>query len=359
MALCASYHKHLLNFKFGAGTSRGTLTTHTVYYLKIWGEAQPEVVGIGEAAPLKGLSIDDRVDFETEVQHLCKALHGIEWQADEDWILNFAGDFVADNLPSLRFALEVALLDLSKGGKRQIFDNDFYKSTYSLPINGLIWMGTPEFMLQQIEDKLAQGFKCIKMKIGAIDFEQELALLDYIREKYTPEQITLRVDANGAFKPTEALHKLTQLAHRGLHSIEQPIAPHQEEEMEVLCQQSPLAIALDEELINIQDDFVKEDMLATIRPQFIILKPTLLGGLKATQHWIQLAEKLGVGWWITSALESNIGLNAICQFTANYRPQLPQGLGTGSLYYNNITAPLEIQKDQITYNANKPWNINF
>lgn len=359
MALSASYHKHLLKFKFEAGTSRGILTTHTAYYLKLWDEAQPEVVGIGEAAPLKGLSIDYRADFEEEVQRLCKALNGIEWQSEEDWIYHFAEDFVADHLPSLRFALEVALLDLSKGGKRQIFDNDFYKGTYTMPINGLIWMDKPEVMLRQVNEKLEQGFKCIKMKIGAIDFEQELAVLDYIREKYSPEQVTLRVDANGAFKPSEALHKLQQLAQRGLHSIEQPIAPHQEEEMEVLCRQSPLDIALDEELINIQDDFVKEDLLATIRPQYIILKPTLLGGLKATRHWIEIAERLGIGWWITSALESNIGLNAICQFTANYQPQLPQGLGTGSLYHNNILAPLEIQKDQITYNTNKHWNINF
>jgi len=356
MTLCASYQKHILKFKFDAGTSRAVLKEHTVYYLKVWDETKPEIIGIGEAAPLKGLSIDYREDFEEKIDELCKEIYGIYWQAEEDWLLDFAENFVPDNLPALRFALEVALLDLSNGGKRRIFKNGFYEGTLSLPINGLIWMGEKEFMMQQIEDKLTQGFKCIKLKIGAIDFEQELALLDFIRAKYSPEEITLRVDANGAFAPSEALAKLEALAERGLHSIEQPIAAHQEEEMEILCQKTPLPIALDEELIGIQDDFVQEDLLKTIKPQFIILKPTLLGGISASKKWIALAQKLKIDWWITSALESNIGLNAICQLAAEYPITLPQGLGTGGLYENNIFSPLEIKKDQISYNLEKKWN---
>ncbi len=355
MSLCASYQKHTLKFKFEAGTSRGILKEHTAYYLKVWDEDAPEVIGIGEAAPLKGLSIDYREDFEQKTQDLCKEIHGIDWKGDENWLLDFAENFVPENLPALRFALEVALLDLSKGGEKRIFDNGFYTGVLSLPINGLIWMGEPDFMMRQIEDKLAQGFQCIKLKIGAINFEQELALLDFIRAKYSPEEITLRVDANGAFAPSEALSKLKALAKRGLHSIEQPIAAHQEEEMETLCQKTPLPIALDEELIGIQGGFVQEDLLKTIKPQFIILKPTLLGGITATKKWISIAEKLGIGWWITSALESNIGLNAICQLAAEYPITLPQGLGTGGLYENNIFSPLEIKKDKISYISGNHW----
>jgi L-alanine-DL-glutamate epimerase-like enolase superfamily enzyme len=256
------------------------------------------------------------------------------------------------SLPSIRFGLETALLDFLNGGRKRILANTFFDQGAPIPINGLIWMGTKEFMLQQINQKLGEGFSCLKMKIGAIDFAQELELLRYIREQEAAKNLVLRVDANGAFSPLEALGKLEQLQDFGIHSIEQPIGVAQWEAMRELAQKSPIPIALDEELIGKSN---KEEVLDFIKPQFIILKPSLLGGILETREWIRLAEARRIGWWMTSALESAIGLNAISQLTSTYLPSLPQGLGTGKLYDNNLESPLVVQSGEIRYEQSGDW----
>lgn len=241
------------------------------------------------------------------------------------------------------------MLDLFNGGKGIIFPHLFTQGKASIPVNGLIWMGEEEFMLRQIDEKLAQGFTCIKLKIGALDFDKECNILSYIRKQYSEQQITLRVDANGAFLANETLGKLKTLATFGIHSIEQPIKQGQRLAMAQLCKQTPIPVALDEELIGVHIYEEKEKLLKQIRPQFIILKPSLLGGFTHCREWINLADKLNIGWWITSALESNVGLIAISQFTATLNNSLPQGLGTGQLYSNNTDSPLFIKKGFMYY----------
>lgn len=344
--------KRVLKFRFDAGTSRGVLKTRTVYWIKAFDPQNPTIIGWGEAAPLINLSLDDRPDFEDYLEMELREIERTKFEFDSDLILKKLKELVSSAFPSIRFGLEVALLDLIQGGKKQIFPGSFFDRADPIPINGLIWMGSKEFMAEQIEEKLSQGFSCIKMKIGAIDFEQEYALLSQIRKRFSKAQITLRVDANGAFSPLEANEKLERLASLDLHSIEQPIAVGQIEEMRALCKITPLPIALDEELIGVKD---KGSLLDQIRPQYIILKPTLLGGILETQEWITLAEKRGIGWWMTSALESNIGLNAIAQLAASYSPSEPQGLGTGKLFHNNLASPLVIASGTISYRSELAW----
>jgi len=241
----------------------------------------------------------------------------------------------------------------------ELFPSEFTKGEKSIPINGLVWMGTKEFMKIQIKEKISSGFSCIKMKIGAIDFDTELELLTSIRKEFSSKDIELRVDANGAFTPKEALEKLKHLSALEIHSIEQPIKQGQFEEMALLCEQTPLPIALDEELIGVFSETKKEEILQIIQPQFIILKPSLIGGFQGSTEWIEKAIKYNVSWWITSALESNVGLNAIAQFTYTLQNKMPQGLGTGGLYANNFEAPLEIEKGNLHYNNLKKWNFNL
>ncbi|GMQ26755.1 o-succinylbenzoate synthase [Algoriphagus sp. oki45] len=338
--------KRVLQFRFDAGTSRGVLKTREVFWIKVTHPDDQEKVGWGEAAPLVGLSPDYREDFEQVISAQLEKLARETWEVDTSSVLDQVKARVPFELPSLRFGVEMALLDWIQGGKKRFFPNPFFDEKKPIPINGLIWMGDREFMLEQIDQKLKEGFDCIKMKIGAIDFEQELALLSYIRKQFSKDQIILRVDANGAFSPMEAMNKLGQLAELDIHSIEQPIRAGQWAEMRKLCRETPLPIALDEELIGTKE---KELLLDTLKPQHIILKPTLLGGFLETQQWISLAEERGIGWWMTSALESNIGLNAISQLASSYDPKIPQGLGTGKLYHNNLASPLEIEKGQIRY----------
>ena len=354
MTLHFHQKKHALNFKFEAGTSRGTLTSRNSHYVFLT-DKQRGIQGIGEASPLKLLSIDDRHDLDILIREFGAYFTNIPVPTQAKDIYDLVTATIPPELPSLRFAFETALLDLLNGGKRIIFDNDFTRFRAPIPINGLIWMGNETFMMEQVKAKLEAGFDCIKMKIGAIDFEKELAILSFIRSRYTKAQITLRVDANGAFSMAEAPEKLKQLAALELHSIEQPLPPGQLKAMRDLCQQQILPIALDEELIGVTGRDDKLNLLETIRPQYIILKPTLLGGFLSTLEWIEMADQLGIGWWITSALESNIGLNAICQFTAQHPVRLPQGLGTGQLYKNNITSPLEVKQGEIFYNHERHW----
>ncbi|SFT37514.1 o-succinylbenzoate synthase [Algoriphagus locisalis] len=346
------YLKRTLIFKFDAGTSRGVLKTKEVFWIKAFYADQPDVIGWGEAAPLVKLSLDDREDFEGILGKTLSEMCQVAFVEDEIEVLNQLKELIPFELPSIRFALEAAILDLKNGGQKKVLGNDFFEGNKTIPINGLIWMGEKEFMLSQIKEKLSNGFNCIKMKIGAIDFQQELDLLSYIRDRFSKDQITLRVDANGAFSPEDALKKLQQLAQYGLHSIEQPIAAGNWQAMKKLCEATALPIALDEELIGVRN---KAELLDKIQPQHIILKPTLLGGILETKEWIKLAEERNIGWWMTSALESNIGLNAVAQLADSLAATIPQGLGTGKLYENNLHSPLEIDQGHIRYNSEIVW----
>jgi o-succinylbenzoate synthase len=347
-----SYIKRTLFFRFDAGTSRGVLKTRDVWWIKAFDPKNPQIIGWGEAAPLVKLSLDYREDFESILEDTLREMNGEIWNIDQNSVLFKLKDLIATEIPAIRFGLETAILDWINGGKKRILTSDFFDVQKPIPINGLIWMGDREFMLEQIDQKLNEGFNCIKMKIGAIDFEQEIELLDYIRSRFSAEKITLRVDANGAFSPLEAMKKLERLAEFGIQSIEQPIPAGNWDEMAKLCTVTPLAIALDEELIGVSE---KEELLDLIQPQHIILKPTLVGGILETQEWINLAEERNIGWWMTSALESNIGLNAIAQLASTFGSAIPQGLGTGKLYHNNLESPLEIQSGFIRYNPEKSW----
>lgn len=356
MGLVLEYKKHVLNFKFAAGTSRGVLQTKEAWVLKVYTKGNSNTYGLGEVSTIERLSFDYSVDFATELEELKGELSRHELPKSTEEIYKLVNQLVSAYRPAVRFGLETALLDLLHGGEFKIFDNSFFNTQKGIPINGLIWMGDKSFMKEQIDEKIKQGYKCIKLKIGAIDFETECELLSYIRSEYPADQLTLRVDANGAFITQEVLKKLERLTSFDLHSIEQPIMPKQPEAMSLVCEKSQVPIALDEELIGVFDKREKINLLKDIKPQYIILKPSLVGGFAATAEWIAIAESQNIGWWITSALESNIGLNAICQFTAEYNYVGHQGLGTGQLFDNNIHSPLAIQEDQIVYNKTLSWD---
>lgn len=351
----SKYVPYTLKFRFEAGTSRGILKTKKTYIIRLTSITSPEIDGFGEAGPLVGLSVDDREDFEEQLERILPQIEGFSIPFQQEEILNLVEKAVPAHLPSIRFGVETALLDLLNKGNKRILANDFYDMESPIPINGLVWMGDKDFMFKQIREKIEQGFDCIKLKIGAIDFEQECSLLAYVRKQFGKGKISLRVDANGAFSPAEALGKLNQLAGFHIHSIEQPIQQGNWEEMADLCRNSPIPIALDEELIGIGDPTIKQQLLDQIRPQYIILKPTLVGGMAACKEWVRLAETRNVGWWITSALESNVGLNAIAQLTSSFDPTIPQGLGTGQLYHNNFESPLTIDRGKLYYKKEKEW----
>jgi len=349
-----SYQKYTLDFKFNAGTSRGILKQKDTYVLKI--TEGGELSGYGEAGPLKGLSIDDREDIPDKLDQLVEELTEIRLPQTVEDIYMLAEEKAGADFPSIRFALETAMIDLLNGGERMIFDNDFYRAEQKIPINGLVWMGHMEDMLLQITNKVDQGFDCIKMKVGSLDFDKECDILQYIRRKYFKKKILLRVDANGAFSEEEAMSKLSRMSDFNLHSIEQPIKPGNHLAMAKLCEESPIPIALDEELIGVFNKSEKKDLLEKINPPYIILKPTLLGGIAATMEWIELAKKMNIGWWMTSALESNIGLNAISQLAAELKVTSHQGLGTGQLYHNNFPSPLKIADGHIQYEGDI-WDL--
>lgn len=342
----ATYHKYILNFKQPSGTSRGVITEKETWFIVLKHDGKK---GIGECGILRGLSVDDRPDYEEKLQWTCANIHlGKEqlWEA----LLEF---------PSIQFGVEMAFLSLESETPFLLFPSDFTKGTKSIVINGLVWMGEESFMKQQVEEKLAAGFRCVKLKIGAIDFEKELRLLRFIREYFSPEQVEIRVDANGSFSEDLALHKLTQLSEFKLHSIEQPIQKNHTDSMADLCKNTPFPIALDEELIGVFTVAEKEKLLEKIRPQYIILKPSFVGGFRGAQEWISVAEKYKIGWWITSALESNIGLSAIAQWTFLQHNVMPQGLGTGALYTNNFDCPLVVLQGQLWYKKELDWTFDF
>lgn len=336
----------MLKFKRPAGTSRGVLTQKESWFIRITANGKE---GIGECGLLRGLSIDDSPDYEQKLQWACNTIElGKEalWDALEAF-------------PSIQFGIEQAFKSLESTAPFLLFPSEFTVGKAAIPINGLIWMGDAAFMKRQIAEKLDAGFRCIKMKIGAIDFNTEIEILTSLREEFSPEDVEIRVDANGAFHPDEALENLKRLSDLSLHSIEQPIKAGQPEAMAKLCETSPLPVALDEELIGIFDPKEKAQLLRTIKPHYIILKPSLVGGFKGAEQWITLAEEQHVKWWITSALESNVGLNAIAQWTFTLQNNRPQGLGTGSLFTNNFTSPLTVKDDSLQYLCNKKWAFNL
>ncbi len=335
---------YTLTFKQPAGTSRGLLYEKDTWILILEKDGKR---GIGEIALFKGLSAEDTPDFEKALEKLKRYIFLP--------LKNLLEEFKDHS--SIVFGLEQAVLSLHSANPYVLFPSDFTEGKKSIPINGLIWMGDKDFMIRQIDQKIAGGFSVIKMKIGALDFQTELEILAYVRKHFPQRDLEIRVDANGAFSPEEALIKLEQLAEYGIHSIEQPIRPGQWEEMARLCEISPVPVALDEELIGKGLDFDRKQFLELIRPQYIILKPSLHGGMTGSDKWIEAAEKLGTGWWITSALESNIGLNAIAQYTFFKGVEHPQGLGTGSLFTNNFPSPLHVENGALHYDPEKSWEI--
>jgi L-alanine-DL-glutamate epimerase-like enolase superfamily enzyme len=349
------WQKYILRFKFDAGTSRGILKEKVTYFIVISDGAG--CTGIGECSLLSGLSPDDHPGFEKQMDRLCAIV-----QPTDLHTLEYFNSFLDKNIgykwPAIRMGFETAILDYLNGGDRVIYRNDFIKGE-GIRINGLIWMGEKPYMIQQVKEKIKSGYSCIKIKIGAIDFDSELEVLKYIRDQFSVEEMTIRVDANGAFSSENVMSKLKQLEPLKIHSIEQPIATGQWESMHDLCRKSPIPVCLDEELIG---DFTleqKSQLVQSIKPHFLILKPSLLGGFSGTEDWIDIAESNDVGWWITSALESNIGLNAICQFTYGQGVVLEQGLGTGQLFHNNIDSPLEVGQGYIRNNPDKGWDLSI
>tara|TARA_B100001093_G_C26833075_1_gene1017059 strand:+ start:837 stop:1886 length:1050 start_codon:yes stop_codon:yes gene_type:complete len=334
------------NLKFinPSGTSRGILHDRPSWFIKIYYQDNPSIYGIGECGPIKGLSIDSIDKINNKLVELKENINDIK-------------KVNLKQFPSIVFGLESALIDLKNGGKRILFNNGFSKGKKEIKINGLIWMGEPSFMIQQIKEKIDLGFSCLKLKIGALNFNQELEIIKQIRKKFSDKNLELRVDANGSFKAKDALVKLKELSKYKMHSIEQPIEINQLKELKELCKLSPIAIALDEELIKIRNDEEKKELIEYVMPHYLILKPSLLGGFKQTKKWIDIAEQKKIKWWITSALESNIGLNAIAQFCAEFKINLPQGLGTGNLFNNNFPSPLSLNGEMLSYNNDKNWDL--
>lgn len=331
-----------LEFLFKAKTSRNTLTHKSSFYLIL--EDENGNVGIGECSPIFGLSEENEPELRIKLK---KVLDEIQNGKELE-------DLLLDGYPSIEFALETALKDLSNGGRRHLFDSEFSEGRAALKINGLIWMGEMEFMHEQLEKKIEEGFKCIKIKVGSHDFQKELDFLAQLRTNYGNDLI-IRLDANGAFEPKEALNKLEKLASFNIHSIEQPIKQGQWEAMSQLVEKSPIPIALDEELIGQKRHMTA--LLDKIRPHFIILKPSLLGGFTTCDEWIKEAEKRSIVWWATSFLESNIGLNAIAQWVSTYDTKMYQGLGTGQIYSNNISAPLQLDGENLILKIEDRWEL--
>lgn len=327
--------ERLFHFKQPAGTSRGIYTTRKSWFVEVEENGRR---GLGECAPLPDLSCDARPDYAEVLRAFCDKTEQtgcIDYEAMRDY-------------PSMLFGLETALLNMQRG--EQLFDTAFSRGEQGIPINGLVWMGSYEEMLQRMEEKLAQGFRCVKLKVGAIDFEKEFELVKRIRDRFSYHEVELRLDANGGFKSDEALYRLELLSQYAIHSIEQPIRQKQWADMAELCRESPLPIALDEELIGINDPDNKRQMLHIIKPAYIVLKPSLHGGMAGCREWVDIAREEGIGSWITSALESNVGLNAIAQFcSALYGDdvKMPQGLGTGQLFTDNVPMPLQIRGDKL------------
>lgn len=339
----ASYCKYILKFIQPAITSRATMLEKETFFIKIHDIEDPNIFGIGECAIFRGLSSDDIPNFESILKTICDDINTIN---------------ISDiKYSSIRFGLETALADLKNGGKHIIYDTKWRQGNSSIPINGLVWMGSYDDMFKRINEKISNGFNCIKLKIGGIKFEDELKLLNYIRSSFPISKLQIRLDANGAFSTQDALSYLDQLSVYNIHSIEQPIKPKQWNELAIICKNSPIPIALDEELLGINDMELKNQIIQFINPSFLVLKPSLCGGFYGAEEWINVADRHKIGWWATSALESNIGLNAIAQWISTKEVSMPQGLGTGLLFSNNIKSPIEQINNVLIYNTTKQWDL--
>jgi len=341
--LKASFKKYQLKFNSPVFTSRGQMEVKNGYYIFI---SEGNNTGVGECSYIEGLSIDNLKEYEKVLELLCNEISN-----EQGFDMNMLNSF-----PSIFFGWETAMRDLTNGGRKILFDSDFTKGKSSIPLNGLVWMGDKDFMQQQIERKLVDGFRCIKIKIGAIDFKDELNFLKIIRNKFPEDVIEIRLDANGAFKDIDVFERLEKLSKFKIHSIEQPVQPGQLDLLKQICHNPVIPIALDEELIKLRA-IGKYDLLTYVKPQYLILKPSLLGGWRACDEWIGLAEKCHIGWWATSALESNVGLNAIAQWVFTKSNEMVQGLGTGGLYLNNISSPLFVSNGCLNYKVNEKWGV--
>jgi o-succinylbenzoate synthase len=342
----ASYIAHPLKFVKPAGTSRGILKEKPCWYIRLSSKGGP--TGIGEVSFIPGLSVEDGDELEIQVDHICKLISRGEMEPGQQ----------LPALPGVQFALETALQDMKTGGQRLLYPSEFTDGKSGIPTNGLIWMGPRSFMISQIREKMKLGFRVLKLKVGALDFKEELEVIRWIRSELGAGDMEIRLDANGAWTPGEARKKMELLSRSGIHSIEQPIAPGQLDELTRLCRDATIPVALDEELIGILDSSSREALMDRVRPPYIILKPGLLGGFSVAANWITLAEKYKAGWWITSALESSIGLNAIAQWTWQLGVNRPQGLGTGALFTNNIRSPLEMSGEQLWHRTGFSWDLN-
>ncbi|MEM6734596.1 MAG: o-succinylbenzoate synthase [Bacteroidota bacterium] len=344
------FKPYILEFKFSAQTSRGSMKKRKIWFIRISNDLGES--GIGEVAPIDRLSPEDPEEIPGKLEVLSKELMKLEQPKSETEAFELVSRIIPKEFPSIRFGLEVGLLDLINGGRKNIFVKDL--NSISIPINGLVWMGKVDFMKKQIKEKLSEGFKCIKLKVGALDFETELEIIRDLRN--VSDELIIRLDANGAFQTSKVLEQLKALSKYNIHSIEQPILPMQPEAMELICKKSEIPIALDEELIHVFNLENRLSLLQELKPQFVVLKPSLHGGFNAIREWIDLAEMHGIGWWITSYLESNIGLNAIAQFTGRFTSETFHGLGTGHLYYNNIQSPVIVRKGNLGYADSKVWD---
>lgn len=338
-----------LDFKFQAFTSRGEIKKRKTWFIRISDSSGNK--GIGEVAPIERLSPENIEDIDDELLKLGEKLNNTSLPENETEVLEIASKLVSDDFPSIKFGLETALLDLVNRGSKTFFENA--SNDIVIPINGLIWMGDKEFMKKQIAEKLDQGYSCIKLKVGSLDFDTELSIISSLRK--ISEDLIIRLDANGAFQTNEVLLKLKALKKFKIHSIEQPILPKQPEAMEMVCLKSEIPIALDEELIGVCTEKERIALIHDLKPHYLVLKPSLLGGFISVNNWIDLANRYSIGWWATSYLESNIGLNAIAQLVARHSINEHAGLGTGGLYHNNISSPISIKNGYLSYDLDRAW----
>lgn len=343
--LRADYTRRDLVFNFEAITSRQTMKVKETYFLRVWDDRNPQRRGVGECAIFRGLSSDDTPFYESRIADLCRSIDSVRLSDIRE--------------SSLRFGFETAMADLRADAPFDLWPGAWSRGEQGLEINGLVWMGDYPTMQRRIDEKIAAGFRCIKIKIGSLDFDRELSLLDYIREQHDVNTVELRLDANGAFSPKEALRKIERLARYDIHSIEQPVRAAQWQAMREITRNSPIPVALDEELIGSLDYDRRCRLLDATMPAYVIIKPSLCGGFAYADGWIRDAGEREIGWWATSALESNVGLNAIARWVAAKSPDMPQGLGTGALYTNNVPSPLHVKGSRLYYNTDAAWDLNF
>lgn len=348
--------KRVFNFRFEARTSRGIMPDRPCWFLKIRSAQYPTTFGIGEVAPLFGLSLETLQQVEEELDKLPTLLANATVPLNADPLVLEQSFRLSSFSSSMKFGVIMALLDLYHGGRKKYFDCPFFEGT-PMPINGLVWMADAETMLEKAEEKIFQGFNCIKLKVGGLDFEKECSVLQTIRSKFSPQELTIRLDANGAFTKQDVAEKLALLSSFHIHSIEQPLKPAEHLGYPDILFNSPIPVALDEQLIGRFSLVEKDHLVQALRPSFLVLKPGMVGGFSDCQQWISVAQNRGVGWWITSALESPLGLSAIAQFASLFDPEIPQGLGTGQVFEELFDHPLVVEKGHLWLNSAQKWGF--